>query len=754
MNIWKEYSLEYIKNNRASVISVLAAAFIASLLLSLTCGIFYNIRADEIMLIHLEEGDWQGRLTGNLTSEDIKQIENHPNVRKVVLSEDPAKQEITASLYFYHPRRIYKDLPEIAKQLSVKTGAASFTVTYHDRLLFQDFIFSPEKGTKPPLTLFVYLFILLAACLSLILIIHNAFGVSMNARLHQLGILKSIGASPKQLRTFLIREALLLCLIPILTGVGSGALLCRLFMRFMYHAAQSVRKHELLFHYHPLVFLGAVLVSLLTVWISALIPAIKISRLEPLYAIRYGSEQPASKVRRFFPLSKLFGIEGELARRSLYHRRKAFRTSTLSLTISFLAFSSFLNLETISGISTRYTFFERYKNSWDLMITIPDRITGRDRLLTDIRSLPGVKTCTAYQKASAKTYVTEDMLSQELKSLSGLPGLKNTGITKEDNGYLIHVPLLQLDKKSFEQYCLKIRTDPGQFTGRDSQGAIAVNTIWDNLNSNRRNRTMIPFLNLKNVQSLSLLKELQQNKADMAKIKEIPDSPGSVMVNVAAETGGLPELREEFPDFSLVLIMPETVSEELAGYFTDTESYFTIKAVSAEMLLSIRTGLENLLGNSYDYTLEDRTELERTNTSIRNAYKVVIGSLAGLLICIGLANIFSNTYGHIYQRKREFARYISVGLSPKGVIKVLTAEALLLSLKPVLTGLLLNIPLVYFALKASLIPPADFFRQIPALPVALSALMILIGVGFVYYTAGRKFYKDDLSEILKNDIML
>ena len=756
MHIWKEYSLGYIKNNKATVVTILTAAFIASLLLSLICGVFYNIRADEIMLISLEEGDWQGRLIGNITSENVKILERYPNVKKVLLSKDLDTKDNTASFYFYNTRSIYKDLPYIAKQFSLKTDMKPLTILYHEKLLEQYFIFSPEEGYKPPLVLFAFLFILLASCLSLILIIHNAFGVSMNARLHQLGILKSIGASPKQLRMVLIQEALFCCLLPVLAGVGSGTLLCRLFMLVMYHAVESVREYELQFHYHPFIFFGALMISLLTVWISALIPAIKLSRLEPLSAIWYGSEEPIHRIRRFFLLSRLFGIEGELARKSLYNRRKAFRTSTLSLTLSFLVFCSFLNLEAISSISTTYTFFERYKNNWDLRITVTDQMKSRDELLKEIRNLDGVKDCAAYQKASAKAYVTAEMLSEDLQSLGGLLQLKEQGIITDNNGAFIPVSLLRFDTESFLNYCREIHTDPKLLTEAGNPGALAVNTIWDNTSSNRRNRKMIPFLNLKQVSSLTLLYDSafalwEDNRQTKAQTKENRKPAAEVSVSISTQTDKFPALREEFPDFSLLLVLPDRAADKLDAYFTDSVSYFSIKAVSEERIPDISKNLKNLLGGNYEYILEDRTELERTNVSIRNAYKFVIGSLAALLVCIGLANVFSNTYGHIYQRKREFARYISVGLSPKGVAKVLASEALILGFKPVLTGLLINIPLVYFALKASLIPLQDFLEQLPVQPVSLFALVILSGVGFAYYTGGRKFYKMDLIDALKQD---
>ena len=52
----------------------------------------------------------------------------------------------------------------------------------------------------------VYAVILVVMCAALIAMIHNAFAVSMQSRLHQLGILKSVGATPRQIRVGLMRE--------------------------------------------------------------------------------------------------------------------------------------------------------------------------------------------------------------------------------------------------------------------------------------------------------------------------------------------------------------------------------------------------------------------------------------------------------------------------------------------------------------------------------------------------------------------
>ena len=43
--MWKDYSRSYIKNNRASGVTIMAAALAASMFLSLLCSIAYNFWA-------------------------------------------------------------------------------------------------------------------------------------------------------------------------------------------------------------------------------------------------------------------------------------------------------------------------------------------------------------------------------------------------------------------------------------------------------------------------------------------------------------------------------------------------------------------------------------------------------------------------------------------------------------------------------------------------------------------------------------
>ena len=81
--MWKDYSSGYIKNNRASGISVMAASFIAALFLSWLCGLFYHFWLDNIEAAKQEfGGGWQGRIEGELSAEDLLTVNQYPNVEQ------------------------------------------------------------------------------------------------------------------------------------------------------------------------------------------------------------------------------------------------------------------------------------------------------------------------------------------------------------------------------------------------------------------------------------------------------------------------------------------------------------------------------------------------------------------------------------------------------------------------------------------------------------------------------------------------
>ena len=276
--MWKDYSSGYLKNNRSSGLAVIVAAFISALLLSLLSGLFYNAWKYEIERIEQEEGGWQSRIVGEFSQEDMESIKNFANVKDVVINEREAQiPETMIDIYFDPMRAVIDNTARIAETL----GVSPEQVIYHHELLAMYLIRDPQDSA-PRLLFPLFILITGTASLSLIIIIHNSFAVSMNARIHQFGIFSSIGATPKQIRSCLLQEAAALCVLPIFIGNLLGILISRGLIHMSNRLLGSgvPGRHEAVFGYHPLVLAITLLLTVMTIWISAWMPAMKTSKLK------------------------------------------------------------------------------------------------------------------------------------------------------------------------------------------------------------------------------------------------------------------------------------------------------------------------------------------------------------------------------------------------------------------------------------------------------------------------------------------
>lgn len=736
--MWKDFSSGYIKNNRSSSLSILTAALICALFLSFLCSLFYNLWSYEVTGIILEEGDWQGRLTGDIDQKDLDDIQNYGNVKHAVVNESlSGAATAVVDITFHNARTIYEDMPRLTELLDLEEDAAS----YHSLLLSNYLIHDPQDQ-NPPLVVLFYVIILCMVSLSLILIIRNSFAMSMDERLRQFGILSSIGATPKQIRTCLMQEAAVLCAVPILIGSLLGiALSFGAGQAMDMIAAKVPGRHALRFQYHALVLAASILSAALTVLCSAWLPARKLSKITPLEAIRGTGELRLNQKKRSCLLSLLFGIEGELAGNALRARRKALRTSTLSLTFSFLGFSMVLNFFTLSGISTRYTYFERYQDAWDVMTTIKDRdITDLNPdLVRELNLLANVQDCVMYQKAEAFSLIPQEEISRELMAMGGPTALAGADLFMENGSWLLTSPVIILDDAAFTAYCKDIGIKPRL------DAAVVLNQIWDSQNSSFRYPDYLPYV-----------KEQQQT----IRLRNGEQEEKTVEIPVAAYTRKVPVLREEYPDsdYGLVQFIPlslwSQIWEQMGG--TSPHTYIRILAdgeAALGKLNSIEKDVARLLGQTYEVETENRIQERITNDYIIWGYKMILGGLCCLLALIGIANVCSNTLSFMRQRRRELAQYMSIGMTPSGIRNMFCIEALVIAGRPLVITLPLTAAAMGYMIKASYLDPMEFIAEAPILPMILFYCAIFISVALAYYAGGKRMAGCSLAQALRDDTM-
>ena len=727
--MWKDYSLSYIRKNRASSFSVLAAALIAAAFLSLLFSLMYSMWDYERTRIVAEEGDYHARLTGRIDEEKLELIRGWANVESAVIRKQGAEGENTVvDIRLKDPSDIYEEMPKIA----ALAGIPESQTEYHDQLLSLFLVRSP-RDPDGAMMLALFAAVSVFACIALILVIHNAFAVFMNDRVHQFGILSSVGATPGQIRFCLLQEAGLLCALPVLFGnlagmAAAAGLLEGINLYLKKAAPDRLPSH---FVFHPAVFLLSVLCAAVTVWASARIPAGRLSRLTPLEAIRGGEEFSLKRKKHSPILSLLFGVEGELAGNALKAQRKALRAAGLSLILSFLAFTLMESVLSLSRLSTQITYWDRYQNAWDVMVTVKNTQIapfGKTEELSRIRSLSGVRDVLAYQKARAQRLLTDGELSDAYREAGGF----RDGTGKR----LVSALLIILDDEAFLSYC-------GQIGAPERlDGVIVYNEVRDDRDPNFRKRKVLPYL---------------QEDADTAVLYKYGQEE-AVTVPVTAYARQTPVLREQFgveDPHELVHFLPASLWEKIGETLGEAETDLTIRVLaeegaSMETLDSLEEEINGLL-EGYETESENRLRARLESDRAYDALMTLFGSFCALLALFGISSVFLNTLSFVRQRRREVARYLSVGMTPCSVGKMFFVEALVLAGRPALITLPLAALIVAWFLKTSYLDAGLFIRHAPVVPVLLFLTAIFAFVGLAYYLGARKLLRCSLTELLRDE---
>ncbi len=539
--------------------AVIIATFISALLLSLLCGLFYNVWKCEVEKIELEEGDWHSRIIAKLDEEDIASIKNYANVKEAVINDS---SDITAvDIYFEDKGTVFEDTPKIIAGLGIVIS---------------------------------------------------------------LGIVK-------------LSNDLL----------GSGV----------------AGRHKAVFSYHSLVLLVSVFVTIVIIWISAWLPERRLSRLTPLEAIKNTGELQLKRRKKSHLFTLLFGMEGELAAGALKAQRKALRTASLSLIFSFLAFTLMQSFFTLSQMSTRETYFERYQGVWDIMVTVKNTDVDLFSETKELQNLSEIRSAIVYQRAMAKRIISEDQMSENMKSFGGFAHAAENYVREEEKGWLVNAPIVILDDASFLAYCEQIGITPRL------DGAVIWNQIRDVTNPDFRNPQYMLYVKEENGTSI---------------LRQSGNEELTVEIPVLSYTEKVPVLREEYAAldyYELVHFLPvslwKEMKEQIGSHEEDT--YICMlgrENVTLEELNVLQKKVDSLISDVYKIESENRIQEVETNNRKIQGVMITFGEFCVLLAIIGIGNVFSNTTGFVRQRKREFARYMSVGMTPEEIRKMFCIEAL------------------------------------------------------------------------------
>lgn len=194
-----------------------------------------------------------------------------------------------------------------------------------------------------------------AAIVALIIIltsvycIKNSFNISITEKIRQYGMLASVGATRRQIKSSVKTEAAMLGVVGIPVGTMSGILAALVLVKVVNALSAGWLNFALSFHTSLPALILAVILSIATIYFSATGSARRAARVTPLEAIRNTKEIKIKSAKLKTPavIGRIWGIGGVISYKNIKRNNKKYRTTVTSIVIcsvTFIVISYFMSM--------------------------------------------------------------------------------------------------------------------------------------------------------------------------------------------------------------------------------------------------------------------------------------------------------------------------------------------------------------------------------------------------------------------------
>ncbi|MEG1862447.1 MAG: ABC transporter permease [Oscillospiraceae bacterium] len=567
-------------------------------------------------------------------------------------------------------------------------------------------------------------------------LIYNAFSISVSERISQFGLLSSIGATKKQLKRSVLFEAVALCCIGIPLGILSGMIgisITLLATRPLFELTfgDGYINGFIPFTPAPWALALAAVLGIITVLISAYIPANKAMKMSVIDAVRKtGDVKLSSKEVHVGALSKkLFGFEGTIALKNLKRNKKRYRATIISLFMSIVLFVSAMSF--CDYLSMGLNMVMDGADHDIACLYYPQSEEGDAKsiaeLYNELRSLPDVTNSNYIYQIYSPLAIDSLEINEDyaiyLSNYESSETPAQEGITT-----LINVPVLYVNNEEYHSYLTQNNLDPDVYMDAKNPVALAVNKskVWDPVSGKYHIYTPFKDCDFK-----------------------ITFKDGGNPVWVKGQSENLPFGLGAYSS-ELSFLLPEsakaTVYAEIPqlAYGTSCNMFFDSPNPNKTY-----TEMQELTKGTNKYLSNVAHEMAM-NRSMITLINVFSYGFIVLISLIAAANVFNTISTGISLRRREFAMLKSIGMTNKGFDKMMNLECILYGLKSTLYGLPVAIFISYLIYRV-VANGLDTTFRLPYYGIIISVLSVFVVVFSTMMYSTRRVKRENTVDALRNE---
>ena len=538
--------------------------------------------------------------------------------------------------------------------------------------------------------------------------IKNSFDISITEKIRQYGMLRSIGATKKQIKRNVFYEATILGLIGIPLGIILGCLATYILIiisnYYLTDVIQTGFKLELVFSTYAI--LVAIILGIITIYFSALKSATRASKVSEIDSIRNSANLKISSKKIKSPkyIKKLFGIGGVISFKNLKRNKKKYRTTIISITVStfvFIALYSFMELA-----------FQNVNNELkvsDFNISLSTNAINDysyNKFLKTV-NLSGIEDYAILRNSELS--FTGSHSSKEYLEYFG---------TKKESDAEEHITIFAIGKKQYNKYIKSLGLNYDDIKDKVILFDKQYITSYDK-NNNRITKNIRVY---------------DFNKGDV-----ITSTNNQLNLEIGAVSSIGPNLLKNLSNSYLI------ISDEMFDKIAKTNNLdIYYKASNADRL---QDELDSYL-NGESYNIDNKEENVRIMNNLFTLIAIFLYGFIIVISLIGITNIFNTITTNMELRKQEFAMLKSIGMTSKEFKRMIRLESLFMGIKSLLFGILIGIILSYLIYLSS---DSDIPYKLPIVAIIISILVVFILISLIMKYSLNKINKQNTIETIRNE---
>lgn len=577
----------------------------------------------------------------------------------------------------------------------------------------------------------VIIIITSAVCIS------NSFAISINQKTKQYGMLASIGATPRQIRKNVFFEAAFMGVIGIVAGIGGG--LSASYILVVLSNKMLIDTFEMSIVYAPslLGVLLSIVLAIVTIVLSALVPAIRASRMSPIMAINH-SEDIKIKSKSLKPpklIGKVWGEGGVLAYKNMKRNKRKYRVIAISIALSvstFIALYGFMSLltESVNRYANDKIDLRVYMSSYKSM-SVDEANKKVSNIVNRINNETNITDFT-FARGFYASLKDEPKYSSDYKEVN-----KYEAGLAENNGY--YISIISLGNEEYGKYIKKL----GISKETAQSGGILVDNTYQYINNGNDIKYFNIYDGYKAGDVLTYRIDTSNSSKSLDNSKSSDDTT-LYDIRIVALSNERPFGYDNAYTSYGYLIVSDDYMNRIDTKNTDS-TLLNINCDDPDKAQDILVNEFNI-GQNYIF---NAAQERRNDEKLILTMKIFLYGFIAIVSLIGITNIFNTVTTGMELRGKEFAMLQSIGMTKKEFDKMIRLESVFYGSKALIIGVVSGTILSYVIYISA--GESQLKYTLPLLAIVMSVIVVIILLlGIMKYSIAQ-IRKQNIIETIRNE---